>query len=99
MSSRKRRRVPKTMRLRTRLIAYACFLVIPTTFGGACGVVQYLMPARQRFGEPVRLARSANDDQTATLRRCLTGAGAGAILGVGGAVVFGWATRPKKPKW
>lgn len=99
MSSRKRRRVPKKLGFWTKLAVYTCFLLIPTLFGGACGALHYLMPARRSFGESMRVEKTEHDTATETVKRCLTGAGTGAILGIGGSVLFAWASRPKKKKW
>ena len=77
MSSRKRRRSPRKMSLRAKVVVYACLLVVPTVLGGACGALQHLVPARRTFGQSQQTDEPSDDITAAVVQRCLTGAATG----------------------
>lgn len=97
MSSRKRRRsASRKQKLRTRLLIYACLLVLPAGLGTACGAVQHLMPRRKTFGQNQQVETTTQDSTPSIKQGCLTGGITGGLLGAAACAAYTWASRQKK---
>jgi hypothetical protein len=96
MSSRKRKKGPRKLSLRVKLLACAALFLGPTLLGGACGVASYATPKRNTFGGENRAGDTQPADRAAITRGITTGAVIGVVVGVAACGLFLWGSREKK---